>query len=75
MSSPLLCLSICRYSVVCGEIMVHNVVYGEGGRGGLNLCVNLVGGCVDSAVRKILLPRKIFLPHCHTTPPLTSHIA
>ena len=34
--------------------------------GGLNLCVNLVGGCVDSAVRKILLPRKIY---CTVTAP------
>ncbi len=35
----------------------------------------LSGGCVVSAVRKILLPIKIFLPHCHSIPPLTSHIA
>ena len=44
MSSPLLCLSICRYSVVCGEIMVHNVVYGEGGRGGPQAMCELSGG-------------------------------
>ncbi len=46
------CCVQCRYSVVYGE---------EERRKGLNLCVNLVhGGCVDSAVRKILLPRKIY---------------
>jgi len=27
---------------------------------GPKLCVNLVVGCLDSAVRKILLPRKIY---------------
>ncbi len=40
-------------------------MYGEVGRvGGAStyICVNLVGGggCVDSAVRKVLLPRKIY---------------
>ncbi len=44
-------------------------VYGGGG-GGLNLCVNLVGGCVDSAVGKILLPRKIY--RTVTAPPIHS---
>ena len=64
-----------RCGGITGSLLLVLAVYsvgivlcmGRGGRGGgLNLCVNLVGGCVDSAVRKILLPRKIY---CTVTAP------
>ena len=51
-----------RCGGITGSLVLVLAVYSVGivlcmGRGGL-LCVNLVGGCVDSAVRNILLPRK-----------------
>ena len=40
---------------ITGSLLLVLAVY----RGGaLKLCVNLLGGCVYSAVRNILLPRK-----------------
>jgi hypothetical protein len=38
-----------------------------GGR--LKLCVKLLGGCCDSAVRKFFWAITFFLPHCQHTPP------
>ncbi len=46
----------------------------HGGVGPQAMC-EVKGGCVDSAVRKFVLPRKLFLPHCHSNPPLTWHLA
>jgi hypothetical protein len=69
--------SSCADSVVLGlavyralSLLVSMASIVTDGRrgGGLKQCVKLMGVCVGSAVRKFLLPRKIFLPHCHCTP-------
>ncbi len=59
MSSPLHCLSTVFVGIVLcmGRLWFIMLCMGRGGGGGgLKLCVNLLGGCVDSAVRNILLP-------------------
>jgi hypothetical protein len=35
----------------------------EGGKGGLSLCVTVMGGCGGSAVTKYFGPEKFYLPH------------
>jgi hypothetical protein len=53
---------------ITGSLLLVLAVYRGGG---LKLCVNLVGGCVDSAVRNILLPRKNY--RTVTAPPQQVH--